>query len=371
MKKKQEIPRRKKLQAAAVILVLVLCAAAALAAVQIWENRQAEAEMAARAAAAQEAQTETAEAEPDTESRTLEAVLDDADAPEPDEEDAGTGQIWYNGAWYALRDDLETVLLLGVDEFEEESSGGGYRNTQQADFLMLLIFDTDDETFTALHLNRDTMTDIQILGVNGAVAGTTNAQLALAHTYGSGAEDSCRNTVTAVSNLLYGMEIDHYISLTMDAVAILNDLVGGVTVEILDDFSDVDASLVQGETVTLRGSQALTYVRTRLGLEDSSNLHRMERQRQYLTALLGQLQSAIAGDTSFSLSTILEISEYLVSDCTITQLSDLANSMGIYDMEAVYTIDGEAVEGDVYMEYYVDEEALQDLILELFYEKQS
>ena len=41
-------------------------------------------------------------------------------------------------------------------------------------------------------------------------------QLALAHTYGSGEEDSCENTVLAVENLLYGVGIDHYVSLTMD-----------------------------------------------------------------------------------------------------------------------------------------------------------
>ena len=106
------------------------------------------------------------------------------------------------------------------------------------------------------------MTQIQILGVTEEPAGSFTGQLALAHTYGSGEEDSCENTVLAVSNLLYGMEIDHYVSLTMDGVALLNDLVGGVPVEVLDDFSGIDDSLVQGETVTLRGRQALTYVRS-------------------------------------------------------------------------------------------------------------
>ena len=86
------------------------------------------------------------------------------------------------------------------------------------------------------------MTQIRILGVTGEPAGTFTGQLALAHTYGSGEEDSCENTVLAVSNLLYGMEIDHYVSLTMDGVALLNDLVGGVTVEVLDDFSGIDDS---------------------------------------------------------------------------------------------------------------------------------
>ena len=124
----------------------------------------------------------------------------EADAPVDDRE-----ITYYNGTAYAKREDLETVLLLGVDKFEGETPEG-YVNNQQTDFLLLLVMDKQHETCTPIQLNRDTMTQIQILGVTGEPAGTFTGQLALAHTYGSGEEDSCENTVLAVSNLLYGME---------------------------------------------------------------------------------------------------------------------------------------------------------------------
>lgn len=274
---------------------------------------------------------------------------------------------YYNGTAYAKKEDLETVLLLGVDKFEGETPEG-YLNNQQADFLLLLVMDKENETCTPIQLNRDTMTQIQILGVTGEPAGTFTGQLALAHTYGSGEEDSCENTVLAVENLLYGMEIDHYVSLTMDGVALLNDLVGGVTVEVLDDFSGIDDSLVQGETVTLQGQQALTYVRSRGGLEDSSNLHRMERQRQYLSALQQQLKQASQQDSGFTLDALLQLNEYMVSDCTVNQLSDLGDSMAAYEIEDIRTTEGDAQVGEEYMEFTVDEDALQQLVLEVFYD---
>lgn len=274
---------------------------------------------------------------------------------------------YYNGTAYARREDLETVLLLGVDKFEGETPGG-YLNNQQADFLLLLVMDKQNETCTAIQLNRDTMTQIQILGVTGEPAGTFTGQLALAHTYGSGEEDSCENTVLAVSNLLYGMEIDHYVSLTMDGVALLNDLVGGVTVEVLDDFSGIDDSLVQGETVTLQGQQALTYVRSRGGLEDSSNLHRMERQRQYLSALQQQLKQASQQEDGFTLDALLQLNEYMVSDCTVNQLSDLGDSLAAYQVSDILTTPGDAQVGEEYMEFTVDEYALQQMVMDVFYE---
>lgn len=274
---------------------------------------------------------------------------------------------YYNGTAYAKREDLETVLLLGVDKFEGETPEG-YVNNQQADFLLLLVMDKQHETCTPIQLNRDTMTQIRILGVTGEPAGTTTGQLALAHTYGSGEEDSCENTVLAVENLLYGVGIDHYVSLTMDGVALLNDLVGGVTVEVLDDFSGIDDSLVQRETVTLQGQQALTYVRSRGGMEDSSNLRRMERQRQYLSALQQQLKQASQQEDGFTLDALLQLNEYMVSDCTVNQLSDLGNSLAAYQVSDILTTPGDAQEGEEFMEFTVDEAALQQLVMDVFYE---
>ena len=273
---------------------------------------------------------------------------------------------YYNGTAYAKKEGLETVLLMGLDKFEGETPES-YVNNQQADFLLVLVMDQQAQTCTPIQLNRDTMTKIQILGVTGAPAGTFTGQLALAHTYGSGEEDSCENTVLAVSNLLYGMEIHHYVSMTMDGVALLNDLVGGVTVEVLDDFSGIDDTLVQGETVTLLGEHALNYVRSRGGLEDSTNLHRMERQRQYLGALQEQVKKA-SREEGFTLDALMRLNEYLVSDCTINQLSDLAEGLTTYQVGEILTTKGEAKVGEEFMEFTVDEEALQQLIMDVFYE---
>ena len=327
------------LKGTAAILAVVLVLLAGMLLLQRWENNQ-------------DAPV----------SSSGEASSVEAGAPVDDRE-----ITYYNGTAYAKREDLETVLLLGVDKFEGETPEG-YLNNQQADFLLLLVMDKQHETCTPIQLNRDTMTQIQILGVTGEPAGTMTGQLALAHTYGSGEEDSCENTVLAVENLLYGVGIDHYVSLTMDGVALLNDLVGGVTVEVLDDFSGIDDSLVQGEIVTLQGQQALTYVRSRGGLEDSSNLHRMERQRQYLAALQQQLKAAVQQEDGFTLDALLQLNEYMVSDCTVDQLSDLGNSLAAYQVSDILTTPGDAQEGEEFMEFTVDEDALQQLVMDVFYE---
>ncbi|MBR5774545.1 MAG: LCP family protein, partial [Clostridia bacterium] len=176
----------------------------------------------------------------------------------------------YNDEEYVLKDGIETVLILGLDKFEGEKDDTAYYNDKQSDFMMLLVIDNYNRKCTGIHINRDTMVEMDILGIAGESVGKVTQQAALAHTYGNGKEVSCRNAADAVSRLLLGVKIDHYISITMDAVPRFNDMVGGVEVEVLDDFTGIDDTLIKGETVTLMGEHALNYVRTRYGLEDSS-----------------------------------------------------------------------------------------------------
>lgn len=287
----------------------------------------------------------------------------DADSIDP----ASDGRISVAGHWYVPNEKIKTVLVLGVDKFAAETEEEGYKNTQQADFLLLLMIDEQNEAYKVLHLNRDTMAQIPVLGVRGEKAGSITGQLALAHTYGSGGADSCRNTVDAVSDFLYGARIDHYLSFTMDAVAEINDLVGGVTVTLSEDFSELDPSMTLGATLTLNGEQALTYVRYRRGLEDSSNLSRMERQRQYLAAFREQLALQTAEDNSFFMKAADSVSGYLVSDCTVSQLSRLFDELTTYTYGGFETPKGEAVKGEEFMEFYVDEDALKQQLLSLLY----
>lgn len=293
---------------------------------------------------------------------------DAADDPYAGQEESLT---YYNGAWYA-RKELETVLVMGVDKYADDAAEeDGYTNQEQADFLLLLVLDRNAGVCTALPLNRDTMTEITALGLAGERTGTFTGQLALAHTYGSGGLDSARNEGRAVSALLYGTEIDHVMAFTMDAVPVLTDAVGGVPVLVEDDFSAMTDQLPMGQEVTLRGELALTFVRGRGSMGgEKTNLNRMARQNAYLQGLYRRLQDTVQ-DEGFLTQLLLELSPYLDTDCTAAQLNDLYQTV-VQDKLAVLDAPaGEAVVGDEFMEFHVDEDALQQTVIELFYERRD
>lgn len=275
----------------------------------------------------------------------------------------------YNGVEYVKNEDVESFLILGLDKFEDAINNDSYNNDQRADFLMLLVFDNSEKKFTAVHLNRDTMVNMNVLGVAGQKIGTVNKQLALAHTYGNGRDVSCRNTADAVSELLNGVKVNHYLSITMDAVPILNDLLGGVEVTVLDDFSGIDDTLIKGETVTLHGDHALTYVRERYGLEDSSNSTRMVRQRQYMTAVYDKAMLKIENDDNFVIEASSKLADYIVSDRSVNQLQEIAKKLSQYKFTEIETLEGESVVKDGLMEFRPDADLIDKIVFELFYKK--
>lgn len=288
--------------------------------------------------------------------------------PSQDMEDEN---LVYNGEEYVLRENIETFLVIGLDKNAGTSVSDSYNNDQQADFLMLFVFDNEAKTTSVIHINRDTMTNVNVLGVAGNRIDVARKQIALAHTYGNGRDVSCRNTADAVSELLMGVKVDHYISLAMDSVAVINDLVGGVEVTVLDDFTGIDEALVKGETVTLMGEQALRYIRTRYGLEDSSNTTRMVRQQQYVNALYDKFIDRVESDDSFIVEASLEMSDYIISDRSITQLQELSRKLSEYEYLGIESIKGESVVGNEFMEFYADEDSIAKIVVEKFYEPQK
>lgn len=277
-----------------------------------------------------------------------------------------------DGTEYGLRNDLDTYLLIGLDKVTETlSDPESFINNQQADFLFLMIVDHTNRTYSALHVNRDTMTDIYRYGLGGKRLASYTGQLALAHTYGSGRNDSCRYTTDAVSNILLDVPIEHYLSLTMDAIPVLNDLVGGVVVHVVDDFSEVDPTLEMGKDVRLWGKHALTYVRTRVEVGDGTNLSRMARQREYINGMYLQLSEKLKDDDGFAARVASRMADFMVSDLTSNDLANLVERIKEYRFTTIYSMDGEAFQGEKYIEFYPDEEALAQLVVQLFFEPVS
>ena len=288
--------------------------------------------------------------------------------PVQDEETFVSKTITRDGVDYFPRQDITTVLVMGIDQYGPVEDSGSYTNTGASDMNMLLIFDEVNEICTVLHLNRDTMLEMPVLGLGGKQAGTYYGQLALSHTYGTGLSDSCENTRRTISDFLYGIKINYYVAMHMDAISILNDAVGGVAVHNTEDFSGVDPTIGMGQ-ITLLGDQAVNYVRTRKDVGDQLNLSRIQRQQKYLDGFVAAFRQKqeTETETEFILTAYEQVQPYLVTDCSANAISGMIDRYGDFQVGEVVIPEGRNVLGEEYYEFYVDEEKLDELILRLFY----
>lgn len=272
-----------------------------------------------------------------------------------------------DGVTYRKKSRLTTILVMGVDHDTQDSYE--YRKAGQADFLRLVVLDDADKTVQQLQIDRDTMTPVTVLGLLGDRYEPVTEQICLGYAFGDGRQTSCEVTVEAVENLLGGQEIDQYLAMGLDGISTLNDLAGGVTVTLEDDFSAADPAMTKGTTLTLHGDQAEIFVRRRMDIGEGTNEARMVRQEEYLAQLSAQLESRVQQDQQFTAQVYDALQPYLVTDLAKGQLVNEVWAAKDDTVEPAIALEGEhKVAEDGFTEFYPTEASIQKAVLTLFWE---
>ena len=280
--------------------------------------------------------------------------------------------LHFDGKDYQLKENMEVILIMGIDDREDIGDSQFAIHNSQADVLYVYAVDHKNKTFQAIQINRETMTGIQTYNNDGMKDAIAEAQICLAHSFGKTEQGRCLNTVDAVSGLLFNMQVDHYISLNMAAISILNEQVGGVTVTVPAGLESADPAFKEGAKVKLQGKQAELFVRSRMSLENDTNEFRMERQQMFLNAWMEQANHKMDTDSGFALGLVLSLSDYMTSDMSANALSDLANQLKEYkNLGTVKTVGETLLENEAkisaFREYYVDMDDLERKVIDLFY----
>lgn len=283
-----------------------------------------------------------------------------------------TPVVEYKGKKYRRNNYLKAILFIGVDtsgpmtEIKTSGSGG------QADGIFLIAEDTARDNIKILMIPRDTMAEITLTDLEGNVIGKDRQHITLAYAYGDGKEKSCSYIKEAVSDLLGGLEIDHYLAVNTSAISMMNDVIGGVPVLVdTNDLERKDSSLKKGETVELNGKQAEEFLRYRDVSVTNSALIRMERQKQYMKAYIKQLKKECRQNNQLLVQLMHNMQDYLLTDMDEVQYKDmaadfLAGGQLLTDQD-IYVAPGTGVATELYDEYHIDPDALMEMILNLFY----
>lgn len=298
------------------------------------------------------------------------AFSDNVPAEEEELEKWQEGVIEYKGANYRYNANIRSYLIMGIDNDDPVSEAPDCISGGQSDAMFLLVTDTANERLSVISINRNTMTEISMCDPSGNPLGQIEAQICLQHGFGDGRKLSCSRATDAVAKLFGNIPISGYLAMNMGGIPLMNNAVGGVEVTVLQDvsFPQKGVELHEGETVILGGEEAYGYLRRRDIEEFDSASDRLRRQEQYIINYIAKLRSLAGGNSAMTVGVYDSVADYLVTSVDFTKLLTEIVSYDFSD-DNLYTVPGETVMGEDYEEYYVDEDAFSDLIINVFYEQ--
>jgi LCP family protein required for cell wall assembly len=192
------------------------------------------------------------------------------------------------------------VLLVGSDSCEGQDvalfprcandDAEGERN----DVTMLVHISDEPRRITVVSFPRDMLVPIPACpdGDGGSYSAMESQPLNASYTYGGLA---C--TALTIEQLT-GEDVHFAAAIRWTGVIEMSDAIGGVDVCVSGDISDghTGLSLTAG-THTLKGVEALQFLRIRHGIGDGSDLGRISNQQQFMSSLVRKLKSdAVLGN---------------------------------------------------------------------------
>ncbi|MDY4812686.1 MAG: LCP family protein [Ruminococcus sp.] len=280
--------------------------------------------------------------------------------------------ILYNGHTYRYKDTMTSILFMGIDKEELGTVNDVVGTGGQADALYLVAIDTENGLTNTFQISRSTMVDINLYNTDGDFLSTENAQICLSYAYGDGKETSAENTITSVRRMFYGLPVaQSYLALDIEGISALNDSIGGVTVTSPVDLQKADGSYVykQGESYTLMGDSAESFVRSRDLSKLDSNTNRMARQKTYLDAFIAKTVDMTKESITTPITLYNTASPYMVTDISASKVSYLAVDLlrkGITSA-SIQRVPGKDKEGELYSEYHINNKKFFKMLVDTFY----
>lgn len=274
------------------------------------------------------------------------------------------GIVEYEGQKYKYNKNIASVLFLGIDK-GDIGYNEGYGKNGQADSIFVACMDTSTGAVKIIPISRETAVDVNLYSVSGEYSGVRNEQVCLAYSYGDDPESSCKNVLTSVSRILYGITPASYVAIDLNGVSTLTDMIGGVTLTSLETVGE----FTEGKSVTLKGKNAVSYIRAR-GSDLEANNRRMQRQKQFLGAFASKAGNEILSNFTKLGTYYGKAKPYITTDLGLTEVVYLANcclTTNVGSSIQYINIEGTSTLVDGHVLFTPDSNSLYKAVLDAFY----
>ncbi|KOX23624.1 LCP family protein [Nocardiopsis sp. NRRL B-16309] len=227
------------------------------------------------------------------------------------------------------------ILIIGSDVRSGENAEYGEAEGARPDTMVIASVNVDSGAATLVNLPRDLVVDLPGCEASEGYQGMSaqSGMLNSAMTFGGiGCQWSTVEQVT-------GVHLDHFVMMDFGGFKEIVDAVGGVEMCVPEPVDDPKAHLeLDAGLQTLDGEDSLGFVRSRYGQGDGSDLSRIERQQEFMGAMLRQVLSSEVMASPVTVTNFLgAVTDSITTDeeLTVQTMADIAISMREVDLERV------------------------------------
>jgi LCP family protein required for cell wall assembly len=179
------------------------------------------------------------------------------------------------------------ILVVGSDTRDGQGEEFGQVDSELADVIMLLHISKDRKDAVVVSFPRDLLVSIPECPnpEGGTFPAKTRKQINSSIGYGGVA---CTHLTVQEFT---GLEIPFVAMIDFTGVIEMSNAIGGVEVVIDEPISDAYSNFyIEAGTHTLKGAEALGFLRTRHGIGDGSDLARISNQQLFLMSLFNKIK---------------------------------------------------------------------------------
>lgn len=232
-------------------------------------------------------------------------------------------------------DGIMNLLVLGSDVRTGDNADYGDAEGERADTMLIASIDVDSGSATLVNLPRDLLVDLPGCDPGDGYEGMSPQQgmISSAMTFG-GVGCQWRAVEEAT-----GVHLDHFIMMDFIGFKDMVDALGGVEMCVPEPVDDPKAQLeLDAGLQVLDGEDSLGFVRSRYAQGDGSDLSRIDRQQEFMGAML---REALSSEVMSNPATVTEflgaVTDSITTDddLSVDTMADIAVSMREIDLDQV------------------------------------
>lgn len=268
---------------------------------------------------------------------------------------------------YKQKKEILNILFLGIDTNKERIiEKKGFRS----DMVMLCALDIKNNAATLISIPRDTYTKVsKVNETTGQVTGTEMNKINAAYAYGHGKDKySFQNSIRAVEDFMnieqdFSLDIRYYAGIDIDGIPKVASALGGVSVTLEEGFPGIGKA---GQTVTLKGQNAIDFVRERKNV--GGDLGRTRRQQLFMMAIAKKIQKL--GALQAAPKIFGQVSSFTSTNFTVDEVAGLAIILDKMDVGKIkhITIEGSSTRKDGMYCILADENSIRNAMLETYFD---